>query len=175
MMLDLENGFQLTEFRSSDRDALVEHLSNREIHRRTLRLPYPYTAADAEKWFAFVAESTKQFGQPVHWAIRGPARNLIGGVGLEGLSADQSHRAEIGYWLAEPFWGRGIATSAVRAVCRYAFDTFGLEKITAQVFDGNDASCRVLEKCGFHQEGFLQKHLVKDGKMLDVKAYGRLR
>ncbi len=175
MILDLGQGIRLTEFRDSDRDALVEHLSNREIYRRTLRLPFPYTASDAEKWFTIVAEAKKQFGQPVHWAIRKGSHGVIGGVGLDGLSADQSHRAEIGYWLAQPFWGRGIMTSVVRAVCRHAFDNFGLEKITAQVFAGNDASARVLEKCGFQLEGLLRKHLVKDGEILDVKAYGLLR
>ena len=175
MMLDLGNGIRLTEFRDCDKDALVEHLSNREIYRRTLRLPFPYTPSDAEKWFAIVAETKKHLGQPVHWAIRESSHGVIGGVGLDGLSADQSHRAEIGYWLAQPFWGRGIMTSVVRAICQHAFETLGLEKITAQVFAGNNASARVLEKCGFELEGYLRKHLVKDGEILDVKAYGLLR
>jgi RimJ/RimL family protein N-acetyltransferase len=153
MNLDLANGIRLTEIRRSDQDALIEFLNDRDIYDRTLRIPFPYTAADAERWFCIVENLTKQNGQPVNWAIRNETHKLIGGVGLEGLGLYRSHRAEIGYWLAKPFWGRGIMTAMVKEVCRHAFDNLGLEKITAHVFSFNSASARVLEKCGFEQEG----------------------
>lgn len=164
MVLDLPNGIRLTEFKRSDQDALVECLNDREIYDRTLRIPFPYTAADAEQWFGIVEKLTKQNGQPVNWTIRNADEKLIGGVGLEGPGLDRSHRAEIGYWLAKPFWGQGIMTAVVRVICRHAFENLGLAKITAHVFSFNDASARVLEKCGFEQEGYLKTYFSKDGR-----------
>lgn len=175
MLLEIQTGIRLTEIRRSDQDALIEFLNDPEIHDRTLRIPFPYTAADAEQWFGIVEKLTKQNGQPVNWAIRNEDDRLIGGVGLEGPGIDRSHRAEIGYWSAKPFWGRGIMTAVVKAVCRHAFENLGLAKITAHVFSNNDASARVLEKCGFEQEGYLKKHFLKDGRFIDAKAYGLIR
>jgi len=175
MNLDVGNGIRLAEFRRSDKDALVELLSNQEIYHRTLRIPFPYTADDADHWFANVAMATKKNGQPTRWAIRDQTDRLIGGIGLDDLILGQSHRAEIGYWLGQPFWGRGIMTAAVQTVCRQAFDNLGLVKVTAHVFSSNVASARVLEKCGFELEGCLKKHFIKDGQYLDAKAYGLIR
>ncbi len=87
----------------------------------------------------------------------------------------KSHRAEIGYWLAKPFWGQGIKTAVVRKVCQYAFEEFGLVKIIANVNATNPASARVLEKCGFEQEGYLRNHFLKDGQFLGVLLYARLQ
>lgn len=95
----------LTEFRPSDKPTLVEHLRDKEIYDRTLRIPYPYTEADAEEWLGIVTKATQQQGRAVHWAIRNGEDFLIGGVGFDGLQLGKSHRAEIGYWLAKPFWG----------------------------------------------------------------------
>jgi RimJ/RimL family protein N-acetyltransferase len=175
MDLRVNDQIRLTEFRPTDRPALVEHLNEREIYERTLRLPYPYTEAEADAWLALAAETTREHGQPVAWAVRTAADALIGGCGLHDLQAAAPHRGEIGYWLAKPYWGRGITTAVVRRLCAHAFDAFKLVKLTAHVFDGNVASARVLQKCGFQQEGFLRKHYLKDGKFLDVRLYALLR
>ena len=66
-------------------------------------------------------------------------------------------------------------TGVVRRLCQHAFETFELSKITAHVFKNNPASARVLEKCGFHEEGFLRKHFLKDGKFLDARLFAMLR
>jgi len=97
---------------------------------------------------------------------------LIGCCGLEDFVPGRSHQAEIGYWLAKPYWGRGIATDVVRKVCAHARTEFGLAKIIAHVFAFNTASARVLEKCGFEQEGYLKQHRLKDGRLLDSRLYG---
>lgn len=175
MNFQLRHDIRLTEIKRFDEDALIEYLNAPEIYDRTLRIPFPYTAAAAEQWFGIVEKLTKQNGQPVNWAIRNSDDKLIGGVGLEGPGLDRSHRAEIGYWLAKPFWGRGIMTAVVKAVSQHAFENLGLGKITAHVFSYNDASARVLEKCGFEQEGYLKQHFVKDGQFIDAKAYGLVR
>jgi [ribosomal protein S5]-alanine N-acetyltransferase len=166
---------RLTEFRATDRPALVEHLREKEIYNGTLRIPYPYTEKDAEEWLGIVARTTQQQGRPVNFAIRNADEFLIGGCGFDGFQIGKSHRAEIGYWLAKPFWGRGIMTAVVRRLSRYAFDDFGLIKITAHVFATNPASARVLEKCGFVQEGYLTGHYQKDGRLLDARLFSLLR
>jgi RimJ/RimL family protein N-acetyltransferase len=165
---------RLTEFRPSDKPALVEHLREKEIFDRTLRIPFPYTEADADDWLNNVAKITQQQGRAVNWAIRTADDFLIGGVGFDGFQVGKSHRAEIGYWLTNPFWGRGIMTAVVQKACSCAFEEFGLVKITAHVFATNPASSRVLQKCGFEQEGFLKKHFLKDGQYLDARLFARL-
>jgi RimJ/RimL family protein N-acetyltransferase len=175
MNLELPSGFRLTDFRRTDQDALVEYLAEKEIYDRTLRIPHPYTVADAEKWFAYVEASEQQHGHSLNWAIRDDAEKLIGGIGLEPAPEEQTHRVEIGYWLAKPFWGRGITTAAVRAVCHHAFENLQLTRITANVFATNSASARVLVKCGFEREGYLCKHYLKDGVFLDCKVYALVK
>jgi RimJ/RimL family protein N-acetyltransferase len=174
MRIVVNDQVHLSEFRWSDKDALVEHLNDREIYDRTHRIPFPYTEQAADEWLALAAKITEQQGRPVQWAIRTPGDTLIGACGFDGFQAGKSHRAEVGYWLAKPYWGRGIMTAVVQRVCRHAFEAFGLVKITAHVFPHNPASARVLEKCGFQEEGFLRKHFLKDGRFIDARLFALL-
>ena len=177
MRLVVNDQVHLSEVRASDKGALVAHLNDRDIYERTLGIPFPYTEAAADAWLALVAQNTRQQGRPAQWAVRNADGALIGARGLDGFQADksQSHRAEVGYWLAKPFWGRGVMTAVVRRVCRHAFEDFGLAKLIAHVSPHNVASARVLEKCGFQAEGFLRKHFLKDGQFLDARLFGLLR
>jgi RimJ/RimL family protein N-acetyltransferase len=175
MNIDLRNGFSLTEFRPDDAAAIVECLVDKEIYENTLRIPFPYTPADAEHWLGLVAASSDARGQPVDFALHNEAGRVVGALGLDLPSLTGQSRAEIGYWLAKPYWGRGLMTAAVRAVCQHGFEALGLAKITAHVFAWNDTSARVLLKCGFEQEGFCRRHFVKDGQFIDVKLFGLLR
>jgi len=175
MRIDVDGGIQITEFLRTDKDALIEHLSDRDVYARTLRIPHPYTDADADRWLDSVEKAADKAGQNVQWAIRDESDKLIGGVGLEGFRGNQPHRVEIGYWLAKPFWGRGIMSAVVKAVCQFAFDQLDLVKITAHVFSSNIVSARVLEKNGFVQEVFCPKHFVKDGTYIDVRLFGLVR
>jgi RimJ/RimL family protein N-acetyltransferase len=175
MKIVVSDQVYLSEFQASDRDALVGHLHDRDIYERTLRIPFPYTAAAADEWLALVAKITQQQGRPVQLAIRSADESLIGGCGFDGFQVGKSHRAEIGYWLARPFWCRGTMTAVVQRVCRHAFEELGLVKITAHVFRHNPASARVLEKCGFQEEGFLRKHFLKDGRFIDARLFGLLK
>jgi RimJ/RimL family protein N-acetyltransferase len=175
MNIVVNDQVHLSEFRSSDKCALLEYLNDRDIYDRTLRIPFPYTEKDADEWFALVAKITQQQWRAVHFAIRSADDALIGGCGFDGFQIGKSHRAEVGYWLAKSFWGRGIMTAVVQRVCQHAFEEFGLVKITAHVFSHNPASARVLEKCGFQEEGFLRKHFLKDGQFMDARLFGLLR
>jgi len=118
MKLVVNDQVHLSEFRSSDKDALIAHLNDREIYDRTLRIPFPYTDASADEWLGFVAKITKQQGRPVQFAIRSADDALIGGCGFDGFQIGKSHRAEVGYWLAKPCWGLGIMTAVVQRLCR---------------------------------------------------------
>jgi RimJ/RimL family protein N-acetyltransferase len=175
MTLDAGSGTGLTELRPSDKHAFVSLLNNPNIYRCTLGIPYPFTAADFEKWFAKIEKTAHENEHATVWAIRDSTEQLIGMIGLDSQSDGHAHRAEIGYWLGEPYWGRGISTAVVRAVCRHGFQGLGLAKITANIFSFNGASVRVVEKCDFELEGHLKKHYLKDGEFIDAKAYGLVR
>jgi RimJ/RimL family protein N-acetyltransferase len=175
MKMIISRQIHLSELQPSDQAACVEHMKEKEIYDLTLRIPYPYTEADFQEWLKVVEKTTRQQGRPAHWAIRNEEGFLIGGCGFNELQVGKSHRAEIGYWLAKPYWGRGIMTGVVRRACEFAFAEFALVKITAHVFANNSASARVLQKCGFVQEGFLRKHYLKGGQYLDARLFGLLK
>lgn len=100
---------------------------------------------------------------------------MIGGIGLR-LDPDRAKRtAEVGFWLGEEFWGRGIMTEALRAFTGYAFLTFDLRRIFARVFEWNPASMRVLEKSGYAREGRLPQSVTKDGKTIDEMLFAIIR
>jgi RimJ/RimL family protein N-acetyltransferase len=175
MKILVNERIHLSEPRESDKSAIIEHLNDRDIYDRTLRIPFPYTDAAADAWLLLVANTTKQQGRPTQWAIRTADDALIGACGLVGFEVGKSHRAEVGYWLAKRYWGRGIMTAVVQRLCRLAFEEFELVKLIAHVHSHNPASARVLEKCGFEQEGFLRKHFQKDGHFFDARMFGLLR
>lgn len=171
MRLDLTRGFHISEIESKDKPAYVEHLKEKQIYDQTLNIPYPYSATDADDWLAYLEQEKISRGQAANWAIRRTDGHLIGGIGLHEWTANQSHRSEIGYWLAKPYWNQGIATEAVKAITDFAATELGLLRITAHVFHFNTASARVLEKANYQCEGVLRKHYSKDGKVFDGKLY----
>lgn len=175
MKIAVNNQLHLSEFRPSDKFALIQHLNDRDIYDRTLLIPFPYTDAVADDWLALVAKIAKQQGRPVHFAIRSADDALIGACGFSDFQLGKSHRAEVGYWLGKPFWGRGIMTAVVGRLCQLAFEEFGLVKILAHVHPHNSASTRILEKCGFQQEGYLRQHFLKEGQFIDARLFGLLR
>lgn len=173
MHLPINDHIHLTEFRSTDKAACVQHLGDREIYDRTIRIPYPYTEADFDNWLEITVKATEQHGEPIHFAIRTSDDSFIGGCGFDGLT--KGHCAEIGYWLAKPYWGQGIMTAVVRIACEDAIAKWKLLRITAHVFESNVASARVLEKNGFVCEGHLRKHYLKNGRFIDSKLYALVR
>lgn len=173
--LSLPDGFFLSSVEPGDKDALLEHLRAPEISRNTLSIPYPYTEADAEAWID--ERRSHRDTQPAEttFAVRAPDDTLIGAVGAGSFEIGSSHRTNIGYWLATPCWNRGIMTSAVTRFVHYAYAELEVVRLTAEVFAGNDASVRVLQKAGFTQEGRLRRHRKKNSDLVDVLYFGRLR
>jgi RimJ/RimL family protein N-acetyltransferase len=165
-------GLVLRPWETGDVASLAAHANNRNVSRNLKdRFPHPYERSDAEAW---IAHCLAEMDRPRNLAIvvEGQA---VGGVGVEPFGDVQRLTGEIGYWLAEPFWGRGLATTAVKTWSAYAFEQFGLERLQATVFEGNAASARVLEKCGYLLEGRLKRNVIKDGRILDSLLYARLR
>lgn len=162
--------FILRGWEETDRDSLVVQANNRNVWRNLRdRFPHPYTESDAEAWLALAR------AQPdwLNWAIVVDDA-AVGCIGLEPLTDVHAGTTHIGYWLGEPYWGRGIMTAAVQAIADHAFSPLGYKRIETPVFAWNPASMRVLEKCGFAREGVMAKSVLKDGELIDSVLYARL-
>ncbi len=158
----------------SDIPQLVPLIGAREVAATTLRIPHPYTEQHARDFIVGGHDGSTNRAAIAGLAIVTKAdERLIGGVGL---SVEQDHqRAELGYWVGVPYWGRGYATEAARAVLAYGFEELKLNRIFAGHFAGNQASGRVLQKIGMCHEGCQREHILKWGKFLDSEMYGILR
>jgi len=170
MELELSKS-RLRPWKPGDEESLVRHANNRVIWRN-LRdaFPHPYTLANAQHWIRSANPATPVTNFAI--VVDGTA---VGGIGLV-LKDDVFRRsAEIGYWLGEEYWGRGIVTEAVRAVTDYAFATFDLCRVYAGVFEWNPASMRVLEKAGYEYECRMRKSVFKDGEIIDELIYAIVR
>jgi len=154
----------------SDIPALMPLIGAREVAATTLRIPHPYTESDAQH---FIAGTQKEFsagsGLRLGIVVR-ESDTLCGGVGLR-IEPDH-RRAELGYWIGVPYWGKGYATEAARAVVEYGFGTLRLHRIFASHFANNPASARVLRKIGMRHEGSLRARVLKWGEFLDLEMYG---
>jgi RimJ/RimL family protein N-acetyltransferase len=173
MRIDFPGG-HIRPWLPSDVSALARLADNREIWRN-LRdaFPHPYAKKDARAWVRAV---TRQL-PCMHFAIvvEDGAPTLAGGMGVTPASDVHAGTAEIGYWLGEPFWGRGIMTAALAVFTEFAFAEFRLRRLYAHVLEWNPASMRVLEKCGYAAEGRLRKSALKEGVVADEILYARVR
>ena len=166
MRLDFGKGV-IREWNRGDKAALVQFANNRNVWRNlTHKFPHPYTEADADWWFSFLA----QMPEPTSWAIEVDGL-AVGGIGVTLREGIFVKSAEFGYWLGEPYWGRGIMTEAVKAVSSYAMRHFSLIRLEALIFEWNPASMRVIEKSGFVREGVLRASALKDGQIVDRVLY----
>ena len=154
-----------------DREAIVRHANNRKVWLNLRdRFPHPYTNTDARNWLEMVVGVRPENSFAI--AVDDEA---VGGIGFT-VQHDVGRRsAEIGYWLGEEFWGRGLATQALIAVTDYAFANYDLCRMYAHVFEWNPASARVLEKAGYQFEGRLKKSVTKDGQTIDQLMYAVVR
>lgn len=164
---------KIRKWQLADAVDLAQILSNENI-QNNLRdgLPYPYTKKDGEAYIsAMLAADVKDtFAFAV--TVQGKA---VGNISV--FRQENIHRqtGELGYYLAEEYWGKGIMTQAVKQICTYVFANSNLFRIYAEPFAHNAASCRVLEKAGFVLEGILRQNAVKNGEVVDMKMYSLLR
>jgi ribosomal-protein-alanine N-acetyltransferase len=151
----------------TDAESLQRHANNRNvsIYLRD-RFPFPYEMEHARTFLGWLAKQPS----PTVWAIE-VNREAVGGIGLELHSDVERVSAEIGYWLGEAVWGRGIATEALRAVTTEAFNLYDITRLYAVPFADHPASVRVLEKAGYVKEGVMHRSAIKEGKIRDQFLY----
>jgi RimJ/RimL family protein N-acetyltransferase len=162
----------LRPWRASDRESLLRHANDRDVWRN-LRdsFPHPYTEADADAWLARAAADPSP---PGIYAIEVDGE-AAGTIALEPGSDVERWCWEIGYWLGQPYWGRGIVPEAVIAVTEVAFREPEVIRVYAPVFSWNRRSMRVLEKAGYHREAVHVRGGIKDGKVIDRVVYASTR
>jgi ribosomal-protein-alanine N-acetyltransferase len=159
--------YLLRDWREEDAPALVKYADNRKIWSCLRDLfPHPYRLEDARQ---FIRRTSAAAPRTV-FAIASQTE-AIGSIGLALGQDVHRYTAELGYWLAEPYWGRGIMTQAVRAMSEYAFGELALHRVHAEPFASNPASARVLEKAGFSLEGKMRANAYKDGRSVDQWLY----
>jgi [ribosomal protein S5]-alanine N-acetyltransferase len=159
--------FKLRPWKNDDRYSLVNYANNYNIARfMTDKFPYPYTMDDAVNFIEMASISVPSNILAIE--VDGKA---VGGIGIHIQPDIYQKNAEMGYWLGEPFWGRGIITNAITQMVDYGFKHWPINRIFARPFGTNLASQRVLGKAGFLLEGKFEKTLYKNGEYLDELIY----
>jgi len=170
MLIELDT-CTIRPWRQDDAESLQRYANNRRIsmHMRD-RFPFPYEREHARMFLSYATQQP----EPTVWAIEVDG-GAAGGIGIELHGDVERVSAEIGYWLGEPFWGRGIVTAALQAVSAEAFRRHELSRLFAVPFADNAASIRVLEKAGFVQEGHMRRSAIKNGLIRDQLLFATYR
>lgn len=168
-MINLGN-IILRNWQEKDVKSLSKNANNKKIWDN-LRddFPFPYTEMAAKEWIKIA-----NFDNPLtNFAIeyKGTA---IGGIGIIKQKDIFRKNAEIGYWLGEKYWNKGISTKVLKGMIEYTFNTFDVIRIFAHVFESNEASIRVLKKCGFSEEAQLKNAVIKNKTIQDCLIYSIL-
>lgn len=156
-----------------DAGELAEIINNKTV-QNNLRdgIPFPYTEQDAADFITAMLGANKN--TTFAFAIAAEGR-VIGSIGVFRRENIHCRTAEIGYYIGEPFWGKGYGTSAVIQACKQVFDTTDIIRIFAEPFARNTASCRILEKAGFDFEGLMRKNAIKNNVPEDMKLYALIK
>ncbi len=162
---------ELRDYKESDAAQLVELANNVNVSQYLVyTFPHPYTLDDAVWWITAGSRENGAITKAVEYH-----GELIGSVGITPQAGWKSHTAEIGYWLGEEFWGRGIATQVLERMTNEVFAGERWNKLFAPVLSPNQASMRVLEKNGYQLEGILRNEVIKNGQLFDVHHYAKHR
>lgn len=164
---------KIRKWKLSDAKDLAIALSNRKI-QDNLRdgLPYPYTEQDGADYISAMLSADEN--ETFAFAITVDGK-VVGSIGIFRQANIHRQTAELGYYIAEEYWGKGMMTEAVKQICEYVFSQSDIIRIYAEPFAYNAGSCRVLEKAGFQYEGTLRRNAVKNGKIIDMKMYSLLK
>lgn len=165
--------FRLREWRKTDAEEIAPLANNRKVAARLRNVfPHPYTEQDAKEYIRFCLESGEETQICRVIEVEGRA---AGSITVTRGRDIYEKSAELGYWLGEPFWGKGIMPEAVVEICRMAFGTWDIVRIFAEPFADNGRSRRVLEKAGFSLEGTMRRSVCKWGKIADSCMYALLK
>jgi [ribosomal protein S5]-alanine N-acetyltransferase len=147
---------RLRRLQLSDIPVLVKHANNSKISDQIINIPYPYREEDAIQRFNFIIEGFKNKARYVFAITLKEPGELVGEIGLH--LDKENNNAQFGYWVAEPFWGKGIATEATAAILHFGFNELKLNKIYATHYPDNIASGKVMLNNGMIKEGELKDH-----------------
>lgn len=165
--------FELKKWDLEDSRDVAHYANNKKIAANLRNVfPYPYTLEDAEGYVRSCVENNEERQLCRAIVVDG---HVAGSVGIFCQTDVYEKSAELGYWLAEEFWGNGIMTKAVKQLCREAFEKFDIIRIYAEPFAYNTGSRRVLEKAGFSLEGIMKKGVCKNGRIYDYCMYALLK
>ncbi len=173
MSKEAKQSCKIRPWRMSDAGDLSAAINNKRV-QDNLRdgLPYPYTVKDAEDYIQSVLQAGTE--KNLIFAITLDDR-AIGCIGVHRKENVHARTAEMGYYIAEPYWGRGYGTEAIRQACEYTFTNTDIIRVFAEPYAHNAASCRILEKAGFTLEGVMRKNAVKNGAIIDMKLYALVK
>lgn len=161
----------LRRWKTTDHADLVAEANSHAVWRNLSHLfPHPYTPADATSWIALCIDQ-----DPPQNLVIAVDDRLIGVCGMDRFEGVNYYTAEVGYWLGERHWGKGIMTVALRAFVGYVWEAFDVQRLQATAFAWNPSSGRVLEKNGFTLEGVHRSAVFKDGEFVDLLHYSLLR
>ena len=159
--------FKLRAWRETDLDSLVKYANNPNIAENlTNAFPHPYTEENGQGFIKYANSS-----EPLHIMAIEIDGEAVGGIGIHPQTDIMCKNAELGYWLAEPFWGKGIVSKAIAQMVDYGFSTFDIVRIYARPFGSNLASQKVLEKNGFVLEARIAQNIFKNGVFQDELIY----
>lgn len=166
--LELDCGLcRLRPLRKQDVPALARYANNPKVASYLRdRFPHPYSPEDALRFVEYAAQTPDECVACVD--VAGEA---AGAIGLQFRKDVERCSAELGYWIGEPFWGRGLMTAAIRCFTAWAMPRFELTRVYAEVFAENPASGRVLEKAGFVRIGVLRRAAIKSGTYHDYVLF----
>lgn len=173
--LNKEMEYILRELRNEDAKSMQKHADNPKVAQNLRNgFPTPYKLQDAENFIAIINKQPKEKGFIWGIEVEGEIAGSIG-ITFNDLNDVYAKAAELGYWLGEKYWGRGIMNRAVREICDYTFENFDIVRIIAEPYAYNLASRKVLEKAGFELEGIMRKSVFKNGKIYDSCMYAMIQ
>lgn len=157
----------LSPLKESDIPLITEYLQEKIISDNTSHIPYPYSESDARTWLK-MSDGALTAKTGYTFAIREKEGKIIGAIGLHDRGDD---KAELGYWIAVPFWNKGYATEAASAILNFGIKELKFHKIYATHFIHNPASGKIMEKIGMQKEAVLKHHMKKEEQYLDIQMY----
>ena len=160
---------ELRKFEQKDEALLVSYLNDEaQTHFLSARLPQPYTS-EAARWWVNTGSQIGVVYAITHNGI------FVGSISAIPGEFEKQKTAEIGYWVAKPYWGKGIASEALQKFTELLFENADFIRLNVSVFEGNLSSAKVLQKCGYKLEAVLEKAIYKNGVVFNEMLYSKIR
>ncbi|MEZ4982493.1 MAG: GNAT family N-acetyltransferase [Saprospiraceae bacterium] len=174
MKIKINKDIYLDRIFDSDIPSLVKWCNDPEIYRNTSSFPKEYTEDSAKAFLEIISKNEKEHGFQQTWGIRWAENGeMIGAIGLLNFAGDPIYKSEFGYWIAQPYRGKGYTTSVVNGFVDFIVPKFKLIRIFAHVMEHNIASKKVLEKAGFVNEALLKNNMQKEGKSINTWLFAK--